>query len=133
MFLNADLFFVPGYFENDLCGFVGDLYFVHWIWTGVGYCKSLFFTTKDLFTLALSIADFRHVDNLSASEHWATGGAYVMVICDITNSRIGAGLIDREAILIFFHSKNFEIHDVKQSKNINQHPKIIPRHPNIKG
>ena len=71
------------------------------------------------FTLGLFIADFWHVDSLVASEHWATGGAYVMVICDITNSRIGAGLIDREAILIFFHSKNFEIHDVKQSKNIN--------------
>ena len=40
------------------------------------------------------------------------------VICDITSFRIGAGLIDREAILIFFHSKKFEIHDVKQFGNI---------------
>ncbi|KAL8125859.1 hypothetical protein AgCh_013239 [Apium graveolens] len=43
------------------------------------------------FTLGLSIAGFWHVDSLgAASEHWATGGAYVNVICDITSSRIGA-------------------------------------------
>ena len=73
------------------------------------------------FTLGLSIADFRHVDSLGAFGHWVTGGAYVKVICDITSSKIGAGLIDREAILIFFHSKNFKIHDVKQSENINDY------------
>ena len=70
------------------------------------------------FTCGMSIAGFRHVDSWGVSEHWATGGAYVKVICDITGSRIGAGLIDREAILIFSSSKNLEIHDVKQSENI---------------
>ena len=40
------------------------------------------------------------------------------IIYDITSFRIGAYLIDREAVLIL-HSKNFEIHDVKQSENIN--------------
>ena len=59
------------------------------------------------FTLGLSIADFRHVDSLGASEHWATGGAYVKVICDITSYRIGAGLIDPEVILIFFSFNEF--------------------------
>ena len=28
-FMDVGLYFVPDYFENDLCGFVGDLYFVH--------------------------------------------------------------------------------------------------------
>ena len=73
------------------------------------------------FTLGLSIAGFWHVDSLGASEHWATGGAYVKVICDITSSRIDACMIDQEAILIFFHSKNREIHDVKQSENISDY------------
>lgn len=69
------------------------------------------------FTFGMFIAGFRHVDSWGASEHWATGGAYVKVICDIISSRVGAGLIDRETIVICFISKNFEILYVIQPEN----------------
>lgn len=65
----------------------------------------------------MSIAGFWHVDSWGVSEHWATGDAYVKVICDITVSRIGACLIDRETIVIVFISKNSKILYVKRSEN----------------
>lgn len=67
----------------------------------------------------MSIAGFRHVDSWGVSEHWATGGAYVKVICDITGFRIGADWMDREATSnSFLETRTFKFSLLNDEKTV---------------
>lgn len=50
-------------------------------------------------------------------EHWTSVRIYVRVICATTDFRADAGRIDRDTIVTFFSSKNFNILSVKRSEN----------------
>ena len=50
-------------------------------------------------------------------EHWTSVRIYVRVNCATTNFMADAGRIDRDTIVTFFSSKNFNILSVKRSEN----------------